>query len=71
MSIQLSQLSDLEKVAWQIEPHVGDARFSSSIRPVRFETDQGKYIRYEMTFFAPPENRSQLNIHIDAKQFKR
>jgi hypothetical protein len=47
------------------------ARFQSSVRPVKFELDSGKYVGYKMTFFTKAEGESNVNIYDKATQFNR
>jgi len=47
------------------------ARFSAMVRPVEFETEKGRYVRYEQTFFSEPENEREIKLHSEPTQFQR
>jgi len=50
---------------------IREARFSSMVRPIEFETDRGRYVRYQMTFFDDPNEDSNLNLRSKPTQFER
>ena len=50
---------------------IREGRFSSMVRPVEFETDRGRYVRYDMTFFDDAQNRSTLHLDSEPTQFQR
>ena len=50
---------------------VRNTRFSAMVRPVEFETDKGRYVRYEQAFFTPPTQDAEIHMKSEPTQFKR
>jgi len=63
--------SSLEAFLSPFQEVCRNARFSALVSPVEFETEKGRYVRYEQTFFTTPQNERQINIVTEPTQFYR